>query len=67
VFKQVKAILAPAILLPSPNAWYGLAISQYEDKVIRSGGFKVGVARDKTKKGAPLMTSSYSANRDKHF
>jgi len=34
---------------------------------IASGGFKVGGARGKTKKGAPLMTSSYSANRDKHF
>ena len=32
-----------------------------------SGGFKVGGARGKAKKGAPLMTSSYSANRDKHF
>jgi len=32
-----------------------------------SGGFKVGRARGKTKKGAPLITSSYSANRDKHF
>jgi len=32
-----------------------------------SGGFKVGGARGKTKKGALLMTSSYSANRDKHF
>ena len=32
-----------------------------------SGGFKVGGARGKTKKGAPLMTSSNSANRDKHF
>jgi len=32
-----------------------------------SGGFKVGGARGKTKKGAPLMTSSYSAYRDKHF
>ena len=32
-----------------------------------NGGFKVGGARRKTKKGGPLMTSSYSANRDKHF
>ena len=32
-----------------------------------SGGFKVGGARGKTKKGAPLMTSSFSANRDKNF
>ena len=32
-----------------------------------SGGFKVGGARGKTKKGAPLMSSSYSANRDWHF
>jgi len=36
-------------------------------KVIGSGGFKAGAARGKTKKGTPLMTSSYSANRDKHF
>jgi len=34
--------------------------------VVYSGGFKVGGARGKTKKG-PLMTSSYLANRDKHF
>jgi len=32
-----------------------------------SGGFKVRGARGKTKKGAPLSTSSYSANRDKHI
>jgi len=32
-----------------------------------SGGFKVGEARGKTKKGDPLMMSSYSANRDKHI
>jgi len=31
-----------------------------------SGGFKVGRARDKTKKGGALMVSSYLANRDKH-
>jgi len=35
--------------------------------LVPSGGFKVGGARGKTEKGAPLMTSSYSANRDKHF
>jgi len=35
--------------------------------VVRSGGFKVGGGRGKTKKGGPLMTSSYSANRDNHF
>jgi len=34
---------------------------------MNSGGFKVGGARGKTKKGAPLMTSSYSVTRDKHF
>jgi len=34
---------------------------------ITTGGFKVEGDRGKTKKGAPLMTSSYSANRDKHF
>jgi len=32
-----------------------------------SGGFKVGRARGKTKEGGPLMTLSYSANRDMHF
>ena len=31
-----------------------------------SGGFKVGGGQGKTKR-ALLMTSSYSANRDKHF
>jgi len=34
---------------------------------LNSGGFKVRGARGKTTKGGPLMTSSYSANRDKHF
>ena len=38
-----------------------------KSSVISSGGFKVGGARGKTKKGGPLMTSSCSANRDKHF
>jgi len=33
---------------------------------IHSGGFKVGGPRQDYKRG-PLMTSSYSANRDKHF
>ena len=33
----------------------------------RSGGFKVGGAQGKIKKGGPLMTLSYSGNRDKHF
>jgi len=37
------------------------------DSCTGCGGFKVGVARGKTKKGGPLMTSSYSANRVKHF
>jgi len=36
-------------------------------KCSHNGGFKVGGGRGKTKKGAPLMTSSFSANRDKHF
>jgi len=35
-------------------------------EVMSSGGFRVGGARGKTKKG-PLMTSSCSANRDMHF
>jgi len=37
------------------------------NEVIYSGGFRVGGARGKTKKRGPLMTSSYSANRDNHF
>jgi len=32
-----------------------------------SGGFKVGGPEARLKRGAPLMTPSYSANRDKHF
>jgi len=32
-----------------------------------SGGFKVGGPEARLKRGAPLMTSSFSANRDKHF
>jgi len=30
-------------------------------------GLRLGGARGKTTKGGPLMTSSYSPNRDKHF
>jgi len=30
-------------------------------------GLGLGGARGKTKKGGPLMTSSYSANRDNNF
>ena len=32
-----------------------------------SGGFRVGGDRGKTKKGGPLMTSSYSANHNNHL
>jgi len=46
--------------------WPGIS-QQPVNAGVTSGGFKVGGARGKTKKGAPLMTSSYSANRDKHF
>jgi len=35
--------------------------------LVGSGGFRFGGPRGKTKKGGPLMTSSYSANRDNHF
>jgi len=42
-----------------------LAIENQEE--VLSGGFKVRGARGKTLKRASLMTSSYSANRDKHF
>jgi len=31
------------------------------------GEFKIGGARGKTKKGAPLLKSLYSANREKHI
>jgi len=41
--------------------------AQYPVQLPDSGGFKVGWSRGKTKKGGPLMTSSYPANRDKHF
>jgi len=34
--------------------------------VIASGGFRVG-GPEARPKGGPLTTSSYSANRDKHF
>ena len=34
--------------------------------LIRSGGFKVGGPRQDYKVG-PMLTPSYSANRDKHF
>jgi len=34
---------------------------------INSGGFKVGGGQGKTKKGGPMMTTTYSANHDKHF
>jgi len=34
---------------------------------VRSGGFKVGGPEARLKRGAPLMTSSSSANRDKRF
>jgi len=34
---------------------------------VGSGGFRVEGVRGKTKKGGPLMSSSYSSNRDKHF
>jgi len=32
-----------------------------------SGGFKLEGLEARLKRGAPLMASSYSANRDKHF
>jgi len=32
-----------------------------------SGGYRVGGARNKSKKGGYLMTSSYSAKRNKYF
>jgi len=34
---------------------------------VLSGGFKVGGPEARLKRGGPLMTSSYSANRDRHF
>jgi len=40
---------------------------RYFAYVVSSGGFRVGGARGKTKKGGPLMMLSYSANRDNHF
>jgi len=52
------------------SIWVGDHVNvpwRLEGRAIRSGGFRVGVARGKTKNGDPLMTSSYSANRDYHF
>jgi len=39
----------------------------FETYVVSGGGFNVERARGKTKKEGPLMTSSYSANRDNYF
>ena len=38
----------------------------FETYVVSSAGFIVGGAEARLKRG-PLMTSSYSANRDNHF
>ena len=42
------------------QAWHSMCVTT-------SGGFRVGGARDKTKKGDPMMMSSYLANRDNNF
>ena len=39
----------------------------FETYVVSGGGFNVERARGKTKKEGPLLTSSYSANRDNYF
>jgi len=67
---KLKVLGSGTLKLVTGSGWHYYAMTKYFDWLQPWSYSVVGLrlgARGKTKKGAPLMTSSYSANHDKHI